>query len=105
MLKVKFCKTDKHNELDISGHAEFADFGEDIICAAVSAIVFGGINALEASNSGNDWFTIEDNRIRIMIAKNNHDSQVIMETIYIQLETIAESFPENISIIQEVEKC
>ena len=33
--------------LKVSGHANFANYGKDIVCAGVSAVVTGGINALE----------------------------------------------------------
>ena len=34
--------------LTVSGHANFDKYGKDIVCAGVSAVVTGGINALES---------------------------------------------------------
>ncbi|PLR79543.1 ribosomal-processing cysteine protease Prp [Bacillus canaveralius] len=30
----------------VSGHAEFADPGEDIVCAGISAVSFGSVNSI-----------------------------------------------------------
>ncbi|TDQ37969.1 ribosomal-processing cysteine protease Prp [Aureibacillus halotolerans] len=32
--------------VEISGHAESAPYGQDLVCAAVSAVAIGGINAV-----------------------------------------------------------
>ena len=41
MLEVTFLRDDRdrHAAICASGHADFADYGEDIVCAAVSAIL------------------------------------------------------------------
>ena len=33
--------------LSVKGHAEFAEYGKDLICASVSSIMFGLMNALD----------------------------------------------------------
>ena len=40
MIKINFYK----NGLIVSGHAEFAEHGKDVVCAGVSAIVLGALN-------------------------------------------------------------
>ncbi|WP_170007805.1 ribosomal-processing cysteine protease Prp [Bacillus fonticola] len=35
------------HSLTLEGHAGFAKHGEDLVCAGVSAVIFGGINAVE----------------------------------------------------------
>lgn len=50
MIHIKL-KRDKQGQLlqfSFSGHAGYAAHGEDIVCAAVSGIVFGTINSIEA---------------------------------------------------------
>jgi len=49
MIKVKIKRktTGDIESVTISGHAGFADPGQDIVCAAVSGISFGAINAIE----------------------------------------------------------
>ena len=35
----------ENNKIEISGHANFDDYGKDIVCASVSSIVITTINA------------------------------------------------------------
>ena len=47
MIKVIIEKNDSIiNSLEVSGHSNYDEKGKDIVCAGVSAIVVGGINAL-----------------------------------------------------------
>ena len=49
MIKISFFTNDD-NEItgfDFSGHAGFAESGNDIVCAAVSALVFTTVNSID----------------------------------------------------------
>ncbi len=47
MISVKIQgKHNKANEIIVSGHAGFADHGEDIVCAAVSVLTISILNGL-----------------------------------------------------------
>ena len=50
MITVKvFVDSDgRYKGFRVSGHAGYADAGEDIVCAAVSALVINTINSIEA---------------------------------------------------------
>ena len=101
MITVQVTRNHAQYSLHVQGHAEFDNYGSDIICAGVSSIVFGGINALGQYLDSSEWFQIKGNTIRIMIDKCNHEIDIILETILWQLKTMEDSFPENIKI-QEV---
>ncbi len=89
---------DKFKSLTVNGHAESAPEGEDLVCAAVSAILTGGFNTIkdEANfnmelNSGNAKLIARSDDI------SEHDS-VVIETIITSLDTIKESYPKYITI-------
>ena len=47
MIKVSINKSDKVvNNIIINGHANFDEYGKDIVCASVSSIVITSINAI-----------------------------------------------------------
>jgi uncharacterized protein YsxB (DUF464 family) len=51
MIKIQINKTNnKYSSLVISGHSNYDEHGKDIVCAGVSAIVTGGLNALINEN-------------------------------------------------------
>ena len=46
MIKVKLTRdSNKIKKVTIKGHALYADFGKDIVCAAVSSTVITSVNA------------------------------------------------------------
>lgn len=84
-------------EILVSGHANFAKYGQDLVCAGVSAIVMGGINALEKFQQ-NIEIIQEENCLGVKVIKPHHDIEIILQTILTQLETIAASYQKNIKI-------
>lgn len=81
----------------VSGHAESDEYGKDLVCAAVSAIVIGGINALEKYQK---YIRIvqEENLLGVEVLIPHQEIQMILQTILIQLQTIADSYQKNIKI-------
>ena len=83
--------------LTVSGHANYDEYGKDIVCAGVSAIVTGGINALE-SEIDNIKVINEDNKLGVEIINSNDKIQIILNTILVQLQTIENSYKKYIKI-------
>ena len=51
MIKIQINKTNnKYSSLIVSGHSNYDEHGKDIVCAGVSAVVTGGLNALANEN-------------------------------------------------------
>ena len=47
MIKIKVLKKDEIiKSVTTKGHANFAEYGKDIVCAGVSAIMVGGLNSI-----------------------------------------------------------
>ncbi len=98
MIKVDIVYSDKKFvSLLIKGHANTGDYGKDLVCAGVSAVSIGALNALEDS----DKFEIEvEQGLVYLSAKdsiNEHDLTVI-EVMILQLKTIAMAYPNAINI-------
>ncbi len=77
--------------LTAKGHAESAEYGHDTVCAAVSAIIQGGINALK-DNEENYSLSIEkgDLELKRLTSKMSEHDEIVIETIYVQLESVAQ---------------
>ena len=68
MIKVNINK----NKIIITGHAGYADYGKDIVCASVSSIVITSINAILRID--NKFLTYEESdNLTINILGNNKD--------------------------------
>lgn len=100
MIKVKITYLDKKfSSLSVKGHANSDVYGKDTVCAAVSAVVTGGLNALDDIRKYD--YTFEEGNIYLAAKENisNHD-EIVIETIVTGLKTIEESYPKFIKIEQ-----
>ena len=87
--------------IDIQGHALFAPKGKDLVCAGVSSIAVGGMNALEELAHGVCRLQMEEGKIMIQVQDSQSEkAQFILETILIQLLTMEESYGNYIQIKQ-----
>ncbi|MCQ2815194.1 MAG: ribosomal-processing cysteine protease Prp [Bacilli bacterium] len=91
--------SDKIRLIEVKGHADSAPYGKDLVCAAVSAVMTGGFNALQ----GHDYrFILEDGHALVedLDECSDYDS-VVLKTIETQLQTIYESNKEFITICKD----
>ena len=86
----------KITSLEVKGHSGKDIYGKDLVCAAVSAIVTGGMNALQDKEYS---FLLEEGHayIKALDIPSDYDA-VVLKTIEIQLRTVEETDPEFIKI-------
>lgn len=102
MITVRYTVVDdKISTLIVSGHAGYDVRGKDLVCAAVSGITFGLLNAADALLPSARC-TVLDNRIEIRIDDPNERTELVMRTGLIQLKTVEESDPGFIKVKMEV---
>lgn len=103
MIKVKVIRNqdDGFKSITISGHAYSGEPGFDLVCAGVSAIVFGTLNALSLKSKPMPEVKVNEKDNALVEIKNIKDrkSQEILEIMLIQLSSVEESYKEYISII------
>lgn len=90
-------------EVSISGHAHYDDYGKDIVCAAVSSVSINIINAAEALLNIPLETEERDGTILCRVpelreAKKNEHVQLLMETLVYSLKSIAEEYPSFVLI-------
>ena len=95
-VNVTFIGSDVKS-LTVSGHANYDKYGKDIVCAGVSAVVTGGINALE-NQVDNIEIISRENELGVKVLNSNEYIQTVLKTILIQLETIEVSYKKYIKI-------
>ncbi|MDP5272737.1 ribosomal-processing cysteine protease Prp [Chengkuizengella axinellae] len=93
----------------VDGHAEFADPGEDIVCAGVSTITVGTVNAIESLLNIELPATMEkgllDVQIPIIDKKETSDqTQLLLESMVVMLNSIQESYEDYVNIINNFVK-
>ncbi len=104
MIQVEYIGNSSNIEyIKISGHANYDDYGKDIVCSAVSAISIGALNALK--NIENYAITQKEGLIIIENKnKSSYDDNIVLNTMLIQLKTIEQSYPKFIQIVRLIKR-
>ena len=89
-------KQQRYQMMKVTGQANSAPYGEDLVCAAVSAVITGGINALDLKTvKVKNTEGLSD----LQILDLKHESnQSVYRVMHIQLQTIANDYPKFIRI-------
>ena len=95
MISVNFYKqNDKVVKIECYGHAEYDDYGKDIICSAVSALVINCANSIE--NFTDDLILSEiheDQTTEILIKSGcSHDTDLLVKSLELGLRGIVNTY-------------
>lgn len=101
MIKVILKKNSNlYESVFISGHANFADYGKDIVCASVSSIVITSVNAIIRLDS--DSISYDDsNGINISILKHTKVTDILIKNMVSLLFDLEKQYKKNIIISEE----
>lgn len=99
MIKIiikRDVSSQKITSIEVKGHANSDVRGKDLVCAAVSAVMTGGMNALKDKEYD---FKYEDGHayIKALDIPSDYDA-VVLKTIEVQFQTIEESNKEYVRI-------
>jgi len=92
----------------IEGHALFANPGNDIVCAGVSAVSVGTVNAIEALSGVELQTRMESGLLQAVVPRTADESkradvQLLLESMVVMLETIRQSYGKHVSV-QDITK-
>lgn len=93
MIKIQI----SDNKITITGHANFDDYGKDIVCAAVSATVITTVNGI-LSIDKESLFVKEGKTLTIEILKNNEITNKLISNMINLLEELKNDYKDNIDI-------
>ena len=93
MIKVLI----KDKSITISGHANYDDYGKDIVCAAVSATVITTVNGILSIDS-NAIEVTENKKIEIKILKDNEIVNKLINNMINLLTELQKDYKDNIDI-------
>lgn len=105
MIIADFSKNETDNIIafTISGHAEYGDYGKDIVCSAVSALTFSTINNINRFLEINFQLDIKETEEGYLSASFNEkssdkDLQLLLKHLYFGLEGIEEEYSKYIKL-------
>ena len=89
MISVKVTlKNSSITELEVKGHAESAEYGKDLVCAGVSSITTGLLNALDSLCPDTCELQLSPGYVSVKVNQITEENQLILKVGKIQLETI-----------------
>ena len=99
MIKIIIKKqsSGRINSFEMTGHANFAEYGKDLVCAAASnaiiALTGNTPEILQGSDGGYLKVIFPESE------KNDHDTQLIVKAMIVSLQTIENDYGQHIKII------
>ena len=90
-----------NNNIVITGHAGFNDYGKDIVCASASSIVITSINACLNIDAKSIVYKNELDKLTIDIKSDNGVILKILDNMLNMLSELANDYPKNVKIIKE----
>ena len=101
MIKVIIKKTKNSiYEISIKGHANYDNYGKDIVCAAVSTMAITTINAIISIDESID---VKESKgmLHIRVLKDTEINQKLLKNMETMLEELVNQYPKNIEIRNE----
>lgn len=97
MTKITIYKNSKgiYKGLKSNGHAGYADYGQDIVCAAVSALIINLINSIEKLTEDNIEVVSDEKKGLIAIKFKNDitdKSKLLMDSLTLGLQGIENTY-------------
>ena len=99
MIVIKRCESG----IKITGHAEFAERGRDVVCAGVSTLVNALIYSFqELTDDEITVFKSSQGQINHIKFRNlSAKGQTLIESFFVGVRMIADTFPENVRVSLE----
>lgn len=99
MVRAKYTAEDDRHTLSVLGHANYAEYGKDIVCAGVSALVQALIGWLENNSWKAECISVDPKEGEVIISCiGGEDIAAIFHMTAIGLEQIADSYPDYVQI-------
>lgn len=99
MTKVKVLKDKYIKSIKIFDHSDYAEHGEDIVCASISSMMILAFNTCETLNS--DICEVKENDCcyEIIIDEFDENIDIVLNCFVDLLSELKEQYPNNITLL------
>ena len=94
MVKIKV----QDDCITITGHANYDDFGKDIVCASVSSIAITTINAIKRFDNDSLTYEEKDGYLNIKINKHSKEVDILITNMLDLFKELENQYKKNIKI-------
>ncbi len=104
IVNVKRNKQKSIVEYRVTGHANYGEYGKDVVCSAVSVLSQAVIIGLTKAVGIKPEYSIKDGDLHCIIPplrdQKRREADLLLDTMIYTLDSIKSSYPENISIYE-----
>mgnify|MGYP003560403392 CR=1 FL=1 len=102
MIKVQISAKDNNiKKINIKGHADYDDYGKDIVCSSVSSITITTVNAILMFDKNYISYNEKKDNFEIIINENNEVTNKLIQNMINLLTELSQDYPKNIKIEEE----
>ena len=98
MIKILIDETDKINSIEIKGHAMYASYGSDIVCASVSSMSITTVNAIIRLDDEAIKYKEDEGYLFIEIVKHSDTIDKLIYNLIDLLEELKKQYKKHIEI-------
>ena len=91
--------TVRKDEIKISGHADYAVHGSDIVCAGITASTQTLIKSIKDLTDDKIEYEISPGRVDLKYGTLSEKSKTLVDSFFIGICMIADEFPEYVRIM------
>ncbi len=95
MIDVKV----RSDGISVNGHAGYDEYGKDIVCAGVTALVETLIASIEKLTSDKIEYDISSGKAYIKYRDLSENAETLIDSFFIGICMIASEFPNNVRIV------
>lgn len=94
MIEVRI----RPERIEISGHAGYAEYGKDIVCAGVTALTQTLIQSIENLTDDKIEYRISPGKVEVEYRNLSEKSKTLVDSFFVGICLIAEEFPEHVKV-------
>ncbi len=91
--------------MELDGHAEYAQQGDDLVCAAISSVAFAICNGMEKLAGVTFGYQMEDGYLYFVLPQGldgaaKAKTQLLLGTLYLFLQELAGQYSGNVRVVE-----
>lgn len=95
MIEVRI----RPERIEISGHAGYAEYGKDIVCAGVTSLTQTLIQSIENLTDDEIEYRISPGKVEVEYRNLSEKSKTLVDSFFVGIRLIADEFPDYVAIM------
>jgi len=106
-VKIQTTRVGEFVAFEVKGHSDYAEHGQDIVCSGISALVQTAVLGLTHYLENPPKLQVEAGFLGCSLPKNlttaeKGRAEVILQTMTLGMEKIAQSYPKNLRLVRQI---